>query len=209
MYKNKDITYETTFNNKSINTDLTKGTGCLIPVLDKLDAHLEDMRAKHSKVTLTRFDLRYPSIYANLQDPKQVSRFTENMKRSIQRKPYTGGHNPDIRIFVVPEKHHADKPHYHCLALSNGNAIQSSYTILIQAEKQWANALNIPINEVKGLVDHCNKHGENGMMLRRGDANEDNIANAMFHQVSYLAKVRGKDALAKGVRTIRCPHLPK
>lgn len=55
-----DITYEQTFNGYPINTDREKGMGCYTKGLAILQDKLESMIENHSKVLVTRVDLRYP-----------------------------------------------------------------------------------------------------------------------------------------------------
>ncbi|GHV56347.1 hypothetical protein FACS189460_0950 [Deltaproteobacteria bacterium] len=103
-----------------------------------------------------------------------------------------GRHQVDPRVIWVREKHD-DSPncHYHCLALVNGNAKQSSYDIHKRAEKQWGNALGL--KKVQGLVDYCDKRGEASIMIDRNQPDYESKLAAAQEQASYLSKSRGKE----------------
>jgi len=53
-------TFESQHNGLNINTNADKGQGCYTKILDKHQAHLQDMVNKHSQVMQVRFDLRFP-----------------------------------------------------------------------------------------------------------------------------------------------------
>ena len=57
----EDVTFESTFNGHSINTNKDKNLGCYEKVLNKINDTLNDMLEKHSKIMITRMDLRYPN----------------------------------------------------------------------------------------------------------------------------------------------------
>ncbi len=156
---------------------------------------------------ITRFDLRIPNGAKELNN-KQVGRIFENMSRAIKRKEYAGGHNPDPRIVCTAENH-ASGTHYHCVAMVNGNAIQNPHTVYNAAEKYMAKALDISQEETKGLVDYCNQKGKNGIIIKHGSSDEQEKTNQVMHQVSYLAKERGKEQTPKGQHLVTGTRVPK
>ena len=48
-----------------------------------------------------------------------------------------------------------------------------------------------------GLVDFCNRY-ENGIVINRNSPNYEEQYDKAFYQLSYLAKVRGKECRDKG-----------
>lgn len=205
--RNCTLTTETEFQGKSINTNKEKDKSCIEEILKPIHAHLTDMIEKHSQVMITRFDLRTPSGAADLNN-KQVGRIFENMERALNRKEYAGGHKPDPRLIGVAEDQ-GNGTHYHCVAMVNRNAIQHPHTIHKTAEKYLRKALDIPQKEAEGLVDYCNQKGENGITIRRGSADEDKKTNQVMHQVSYLAKERGKENIPQGQHLWVGTRVPK
>lgn len=194
--RNCTLTTSKEYNGKSINTNQEKDQSCIEEILTPINAHLGDMLKKHSQVLTVRFDLRTPNGAEELNN-KRVGRIFENMERAIERKEYAGGHNPDTRLIGVQENHGSGS-HYHCAAMVNGNAIQNPYTIYKTAERYLAKALGIPQEKTQGLVDYCDSQGENGIIIKRGSPNEKKQVNAVMHQLSYLAKERGKENTSQG-----------
>lgn len=194
--RNCTLTTEDCYNGKTINTNKEKEQSCIEEILKPINAHLEDMQEKHSQVCVVRFDLRTPNGTEELNH-KQVGRIFENMERALKRKEYAGGHKPDPR-FIGVQENQEHGTHYHCVALVNGNAIQNPNTIYQTAEKYLANSLGIPQEEATGLVDYCNQKSENGIVIKRGSLKEQENVNKVMHQVSYLAKERGKENTPKG-----------
>lgn len=198
--RRQKVTYENEYRDLPINTNKEKGLGCLCSSLQSYREKLDYMTENHSKVQLTRFDLRYPSDNSVPFDKKHISRFTEYFKRSFVRNQ-TGPHSVDLHIEWVPDqKEKSAHPHYHCLTLVNGNAIQSEYTIFKKAEHYWRIVLK---NDQEGLVHYCNKDRngqkqENGLMYRRGSADAEETLEKMHRQASYIAKARDKEGLPKG-----------
>ena len=198
--KKTNVTYEEEFNGYPVNTSKEKQLGCLVPTLERYRQHLEDMTSRHNKVMQTRFDLRYPSDGSVKFDKAHIYRFSDGLKKHFSRMNKSN-HKVDLKLDWSPDqKESSAYPHYHCNALVNGNAIQSEYTILKAAEHYWGKALK---SENQGLVNYCNKgrdgeKQENGLMYRRGDERCLEVKDKMFHQASYLAKIRDKEGLRKG-----------
>lgn len=194
--RNCTLTTKTEFKGKSINANKDKGQSCIEEILNPIHAHLNDMIQNHSQVMAVRFDMRAPQGAEDLNN-KQVGRIFENMGRALDRKEYAGGHDPDPRFIGVAEDQ-GNGAHYHCLAIVNANAIQHPHTIHKTAEKYLGKALELTKEETQGLVHYCNTNGENGTIIRRGSADEEEKTNQVMHQASYLATKRGKENTPKG-----------
>lgn len=194
--RNCTLITDSNYNGKSINTSKEKNQNCIEEILKPINAHLEDMREKHNKVMVTRFDLHTSKGMEDFTN-KGVGRIFENMGRALKRKEYAGGHNPDPRFIGVAENN-GHSTHFHCVAIVNGNAIQNPYTIFNEAERCLANALDIPQEEAQKLVNHCDKNGKNGIMIKNSSPNEEEQVNVVMHQASYLAKERSKEDTPKG-----------
>lgn len=209
--RRQKVTYENEYRDFPINTNKEKRLGCISSSLQSYREKLDYMTDNHSKVLQVRFDLRYPSDNSVPYDKKHISRFSEYFKRSFDRKQ-TGGHLVDSKLDWVPDqKEKSSHPHYHCLALVNGNAIQSEYNIFKKAEHYWGVVLK---SSQEGLVHYCNKDRdgkkqENGMMYRRGEADALEVLEKMQCQASYITKDRDKEGLPKGSWIRGGSRLPK
>lgn len=121
-----DITYEQTFNGYPINTDREKGMGCYTKGLAILQDKLESMMENHSKVLVTRVDLRYPQDGSVEPSSNDFTLFNKNLTRDLERNnilPETGRlrgkkrndsnktpkHQVDPSVTIVCEKHGEDK----------------------------------------------------------------------------------------------------
>ena len=198
----EDVTFESTFNGHSINTNKDKNLGCYEKVLNKINDTLNDMLEKHSKIMITRMDLRYPNTDNIICDSKQVSDFTYNLKRSLNREKNVGNHSVDARIITVQEQDTSNHPHFHVAVIVNANAKKSPYSIHEKANNLWKLATG---SSSDGLVDYCNRQ-ENGIVIDRNSPSFEKDFDKGFYQTSYLAKVRGKESREKGswlVRTTR------
>jgi len=190
----KKTTLDKEYKGLPINTNLEKKQACILPILDRYNAHLEDMTIKHSKVMQVRFDLRYPTDESVMQDKQHLHNFNYNLQRKLQREKHAGGHKVDPRLIMVTEQHHSKHPHMHCVLLINGNAKQNYYSVVQQVEKTWKQVLG---TDAKGLVDRCDRK-DNGIMMNRN--NEDFMAkkDQCSYQASYLSKEKGKENKEKG-----------
>ena len=193
------ITYENAYNEHPINTSKDKGLGCYVKALDKISDVFDSMLDKHSKIMIIRFDVRYPQNENIVCGKSQVSDFTYNLKRSLNREKIGGGHRVDAKIIHVQEQDRSQNPHHHFAVVVNANAKNKYFPILLKAETLWKNTLT---TTQSGLVDYCNSK-QNGIIV---DQNKDDFQakyDEAFYQVSYLAKVRGKENRDKGAWLIK------
>ncbi|WP_298069337.1 inovirus-type Gp2 protein [uncultured Mailhella sp.] len=190
----ENITFLPEYNNHPINTDINKKQGCYEKALDKIESTFNSMLDQHSKVMVVRFDVRYPNN-DNIQCNKnQVYDFTYNLKRSLNREKIGGGHKVDAKLMYVEEQDKSIHKHYHFNVIVNANAKNKSYPILQKAERLWKKSLG---TEQDGLIDFCSSH-ENGIIIDKNSDDFNSNYNKAFYQVSYLAKVRGKENRDKG-----------
>ena len=187
----ENITFDSNYRNHPINSNKS---GCYEKALKKLDDVMNDMLDKHSKIMTVRFDIRYPDNDNINPSSERISNFAYNLKRSLDRETFEGGHKTDAKVIHVQEQESSSHPHHHFAVIVNANAKQKAYPILEKANSIWKKMMNT--NE-DGLVDYCNKH-ENGMVIRRNSADYEEQYDKTFYQLSYLAKVRGKENRDKG-----------
>ncbi len=202
----KQTTTEDMHNGLPINTDKDKGQACLTSILDKVQAHSDDMISKHTKVMQLRFDLHYPDGERIEPNSQHLQDFNYNLQRKLKREKCTGGHKVDPRLITVTEQHNSIHSHTHGILLVNGNAKQSPYGLLKEIEIQWGQAIG---TDAKGLVDHCDKQGKNGIIIDRNKEDFEEKRKQCFYQASYIAKERGKDNQAKGSWLVKGTRIPK
>jgi len=156
--------------------------------------------SKHSKVLHTRFDVRYPVDYEGEVANSHMSTLFDYLERALDNKKFSGGHKVDAKHIAVAEQCSSDHPHFHAIMLVNGNAIQSENVIFDLADKYWKRIVN---TDRDGLIHHCNKdkrgkYHKNGIMVKRGQPDEEERLEECRKQASYLAKDRGKENKLKG-----------
>lgn len=111
----ENVTFESTFNGHTINTNKNNYLGCYEKVLSKIETVLDSMLDKHSKVMITRLDLRHPNNDNIICSSKQISDFYYNLKRSLNREkilvimllmlkllPFKNKIQVNINIFMLP-----------------------------------------------------------------------------------------------------------
>lgn len=193
---NNNITFESVYNNHPINA---KVSGCYKKALNKIENIMNEMISKHSKIMTVRFDIRYPDGDNINSSSERVSDFSYNLKRSLDRETFEGGHKADAKIVHVQEKESSNHPHHHFAVIVNANAKQKAYPILEKANRLWKTMLST--NE-DGLVDYCNRY-ENGIIIKRNSPDYEKQYDKTFYQLSYLTKVRGKENRDKGAWLIK------
>jgi len=155
---------------------------------------MNEMVSKHSKIMTVRFDIRYPDNDNINTSSERISDFAYNLKRSLDRETFEGGHKTDAKVIHVQEQESSSHPHHHFAVIVNANAKQNAYPILEKANTLWKTMMKT--NE-DGLVDFCNRY-ENGIIIRRNSPDYEEQYDKTFYQLSYLAKVRGKENRDKG-----------
>ena len=196
------IIYENIYNNHTINTSKERRHGCYKKALEKIDNTLTKMIKKHSKIMIVRFDLRYPTNSNYESNSQDINRFTYNLKRSLDREKIEGGHNVDAKVLHVEEKNTSNNTHHHYAVIVNGNVKNNYYPIVEKAEKIWKKTLN---TDQDGLVDFCNRI-ENGIIIDRNNENRERELEKAYFQLSYLAKINGKQDRKKGSWLIKSSH---
>ena len=210
--KDKTITYDSEYMGHPINTntDESLGYGCYEEILETTYKTLNSMLSHHSKILVTRFDIRYPSDNSILASNKQIKIFKRDFKRSLDRIKVSGGHTTDPKIIEVSEKtKDSTNPHHHCVVITNANTCKNKFTILNKASYYWEKTLNDEFDKLhendneedkesitrpntSKLVHYCNEH-ENGIVLDKSDDEFNAKYDKVFFKLSYLAKAHGKE----------------
>jgi hypothetical protein len=183
----------------------SEARGCHGEILDKLHRLFEHMLNTHNKVFFMRFDVRYPDGYPCPLDNTIFCDFIANFIKNRKREGL------DPVYLWVREQPSNECPHFHCVALLNGNRTQSVYGHLEVAEYLWARALGI--TDGRGLICHCQPdpnsgRRQNGIMLKRESPDFQSVLDEAFRWSSYLSKTSTKGMGPNNVREFGASELP-
>ena len=170
--------------------------------LQALLSTLEQAMARHPRLFVIRFDLRYPQDMQvdQFTGNEVITRFFASLKAKIKhnRKQAKGNcvyaHETDVRYVWARELGQDGKPHYHVLLMLNRDAFHAlgsyrssgmnTYKRIVAA---WASALGLDSSDdAEGLV-HVAANGV--WYLDRGDWA---TLNDVFQRASYLCKADTK-----------------
>ena len=169
--------------------------------LDKSIGMLDSMSKKHSRVSQTRMDFRYPQNMQSDGSNRSFSRAIQTLNQELTKEGY------DPRYCARREQKKQHNPHYHLCIMVNGNKQKQRSSLVEKAEKHWANALGLTQQEIheKKLVYPCNHDPDgnprpNGYMLDRNSTDYEGIRAAMIRQMSYLTKFDPGDTTPSSTR---------
>ncbi len=176
-------------------------------IIDPLGRLLNYYVESHSKVLVVRFDLRFPQDFK----PVDTNRYISETIAYINKKYTRQGLSP--MYFWAMEQHQSLHPHYHIVLLLDGQKIRSYAHVFANAEAAWGRALGA---DVSGCVHHCNRTNgtidmhRNGLQIRRCDGEQamQEQMQAVWTQISYLAKAYSKAPKKDGLRNFGMSRLP-
>ena len=175
--------------------------GYYTKTLDQIIDMTELMMKRHCKTLSVRIDIHNAQDAEIPMSRREITRTLENTQRNL-KKALSANHLPDIHCVWVEEKAHEDRhPHYHLQFFANGNAIQNGYRIFQELERQIQRRTGR-----KGLVHFCRSNEGTGRMIQRSAPDADSQLREVIRFASYLAKVQGKERLAKGSRVSSASH---
>jgi hypothetical protein len=200
------VTYAMSYEGLPINTVAAKDLGCFVHDLGILLRELTRATELHSKVLVLRFDIHFPFDWCSTITSSYITQFIHNFTRCV--KYSCGGRNAGyVRFFCTKEQHeNSPHPHYHCALIMNGNARNKHWPIIETASRCWQHVLGIRRD---GLVHCCCKDGLAATLIDRNNSDYYMAICQAFYQLSYLAKVRGKNCLDKYERRLRCSYAPR
>ncbi len=201
MKRIKDKTTDSKYyNGYNINNGNNLNFNCYTPILDKIINATESMTEKHSKVLVTRIDIRKPQD-KEIENPNYKStRIKESFKKEMKRKFKGSRNNPDITIISTTEKNDEDKQtHEHLYILANGNAIQNGWRFQDSLNRHTKRIFD---TENDGLVHFSESNDKTGIVIDRNKEDFQEQLNKAIYAGSYLAKTKGKDLLPKGTHKV-------
>lgn len=176
-----------------------------IDILESLDSLLNYMKARHSKVFVAMFVIKYPagthSLYPH--DNSLLSKLLEGVTKFHDR------HGCDLKYLWVREQSSTGQVHYHVMLLLNGNMVQKAHGLLVGMAVRWQRALGIEHGQ--GLVHLCSSgHPGNpygGVMIRRDDPRSQDVYESCYTWGSYLAKCATKGNAPAFVNEFGCSRV--
>lgn len=169
--------------------------GFFTKTLDQIINITESMVKMHSKTIAVRIDIHNAQDFESPMTRRELTRIIENTQRNI-KKAVSNKHSLDIKCVWVEERNHEDRhPHYHFQIFANGNAIRNGYRIFREVSRQVQRRTGRV-----GLVHFCESNGKTGLMIHRSSPDADRQTRQVIRHGSYIAKVQGKEGLAKGNR---------
>ncbi len=141
-------------------------------ILEKTHDQMTAMLSHHSRVIIILFNLR---CYEYTTNNKWVSRLFEKLKKQLKIR-----HNmKHIGHIWAREQETADKQHYHCALLLDGDKLQRAKKVIERIERICDNwGLPKPY-----IPKNCFYQVKRGM---------DDQFSVCFRRLSYCAKVNGK-----------------
>ena len=146
-------------------------------ILNTIDNVRDDYMGRHSKIFAMRGDVHLPEG----SDQSLIMKFNHRFIESQKNKGY------DPAYIMVREISDEGKTHYHMALLLNGQKVQSTYYVF----EDMVRILN-NVAGPGGSINHCDKEGRNGIMIKRDDPDPRNLQE-VERQFSYLAKIEQKD----------------
>ena len=202
-----NTTTSNTYRGYTINTGKNNNLPCSTKPLDQIINTVEYMTDNHSKVLALRADIHSEQDTERVLTRREVTRVIENTKRNINSRFKDSKNQPDLKFIVTTEQTSLEaKPHFHVMALANGNAIQNGYSVYAELNKQVKNKLG---TDNDGLVHFSESNGQKGIMIDRNADDFEQKKNNTVYAGSYLAKTRTKEHNPKGSRVSSSSRVKK
>ena len=162
---------------------------------------LETMVERHNKVLTFRMDIRLPQESTVNNPTRVISSFMSSFTNNLSRKKLDPGY------VVKMEQQISGNPHFHCQILVDGNKVKDYRPLVKTAESLLAKQLKLSQEDVQGLIHYCGKNQngnpiKNGTMIRRNSTDYQDQFDAVYQQMSYLAKQKPGDAIPSSVRKV-------
>lgn len=189
MQKQRKLTFEKTFHDHPIKTDIVKGFACDERILSAIERTMDSSLEQSSKSLVVRYDVRFP--HGTTVDPdsnETFKSFQSDFCKHLSRK----GLKP--KYVAVRECDTSPNPHYHVALMLDGQKTQNPIGHLKKAEATLARKLGMDTTRNYGLIHSCETSSSTtpySVMVKR---NETETYNDVFNSLSYLAKVATKPA---------------
>ncbi|MEQ3513522.1 inovirus Gp2 family protein [Pseudoalteromonas sp. BZB3] len=180
--------------------------------LESINSTINKAIKEHTRTLAVRVDLRLPTNF--IEDNNDVmKRFSASLLAKVkhwEKKKTELGiriHSSNVRIVWAREQDSAQLHHYHVLLLFNkdtyftlGRYDLSHDNLYSRIVTAWASALKVFAVDIQTLVHFPNNPT---YFINANCTQFTEQFNALFHRVSYFAKVRTKQ-FGEGHRTFGC-----
>lgn len=198
--KKEEIIFDSSYRGYEINNP-SYSKGCYKKSLDICIDTIEEKTEQHSKVLVTRLDIRKPKGVEIENANRKITRVIESFKREQERKFENSPNSLDMTVLRSTErKDDEGNTHDHLLIAANGNCIQNAYTLFQSlerhAERIFMNNNDSSINH--GLVERSDSTGDKGLLINRNSNEFERTKADAVKKASYIAKVHTKENTPKG-----------
>lgn len=200
------------YNDYHIHSPLDKSNQTYLSTIDLL---IKQSLMLSPRVTVFRFDLRYP-VDTVTPTQRAITRFFESLKAQLiaktkrARKEGKRVHPYNFLYIWVRERDTSEEDHFHCAIFLNKDAfsVLGDYAkwegnMAARIKRAWSSALKLPIESSEGLV-HFPKNGTYHLNLFAYDYFKKRAS--LFYRLSYFAKNTTKQ-YKDGMRNIGCSRL--
>lgn len=184
----------------------------VVSQLESINSTINKAIKEHTRTLAVRVDLRLPTNF--IEDNNDVmKRFSASLLAKVQHcqkmKTKLGArvHNSNVRIVWAREQDRAQLHHYHVLLMFNkdtfftlGSYDLSHDNLYSRIVTAWASALKASPTDIETLVHFPSNPT---YFINANCPQFTGQFNALFHRVSYFAKVRTKQ-FGEGHRTFGC-----
>ena len=202
--KKDDIIFDSSYRGYEINNP-SYSKGCYKKSLDICIDTIEEKTEQHSKVLVTRFDIRKPKGVEIENASRKITRVIESFKREQEKKFENSQNSLDMTIIRSTErKNNEGNTHDHLLIAANGNCIQNAFSLFQSLERHAEQILmgNKNSSENHGLVERCKSTGDTGIMINRNSVDFKEMKEKAVFTASYIAKTHTKKNTPKGTHKI-------
>lgn len=188
MSKRRVKVYEDNYLDHPINASREMDQPCDKKILKKIEDVMDDALARHSRILLYRFDVRFPRNSDYSDANKVFTRGEADVVKYLTRK----GLSPSY--VAVREKSGADGSHYHGVMILDASKTLSPYGHLKKTEEIFERKFGLEADGSHGIVNYCDhdRQGKptiNSYIVHRSNKEEYDKA---FKRASYLAKINTK-----------------
>ena len=188
MPRNRVKVYEDSYLDHPINASREKDQPCDKKILKRIEGVMDDALARHSRILVYRFDVRFPQNSDYSDANKVFTRGEADVVKYLTRK----GLSPSY--VAVREKSGTDGSHYHVVMTLDASKTLSPYGHLKKTEEIFERKFGLEADGSHGVVNYCDhdrqgKLTRNSYIVHRGNKEEYDEA---FKRASYLAKINTK-----------------
>ena len=170
-----------------VNVNAEKNLGLFKEILQRMTTQLENILSYHSKILLTRLDLR---CNQNSNNNKHISKIISKIKQCLKRRYQLSR----LGYVWVREQHTAYTPHYHLVLMLDDHKVKNSWKLNQLFKHYWENRYDY------GSVGFAKNADYN---IKRSQAKP--LTEAV-KRMSYLAKINTKP-IKQSMRLFGCSRI--